>query len=330
MAISSARESSGQTDLKPFLTLLLVACAAILTAAPVCANSQEQGTQVRTVDVHGVHRVYYLHVSHRQREDAPVPLVLIFHGGGGMPAYAERETRFSELADREGFMVAYPQGYKRSWNDGRNEKAIAAQRDHVDDLGFIAALIDDVARDYRVDAKRVYAAGISNGAIFSHYLAVRMSTRIAAIAPVAGGIAEPVSWNFSPDRPVSIVILQGTEDPLVPYAGGDITLPWGTRHGAIIPTESAVKMWAERDGTVRNAVVETLPDTDLADGCRVIKFSYAQGVDATEVMLYRIEGGGHTWPGGRQYLPVRLIGRLCRDVNATEVIWQFFKSHPKP
>jgi polyhydroxybutyrate depolymerase len=330
LAMSPTRENGGQTDLKPFLTVLLMACAVILIGAPTCAKSQEQGTAVRTVDVHGARRVYFLHAPRTQGGDTPVPLVLMFHGGGGTPAYAEQETRFNELADREGFLVAYPQGYKKSWNDGRNDKAIAAQRDRVDDLGFIAALIDDVAKDYRVDAKRVYAAGISNGAIFSHYLAVRMSTRIAAIASVAGGIAEPVSKNFSPDQPVSVVIMHGTEDPLVPYAGGDITLPWGTKRGTIIGTESAVKMWGERDGTLQKAVEEALPDADPADGCRVTKFSYAQGVDATEVVLYRIEGGGHTWPGGRQYLPVRLIGRLCRDVNATAVIWQFFKGHPKP
>jgi polyhydroxybutyrate depolymerase len=295
----------------------------------LAAAAQEPGTIERTVDVGGMHRSYYLRVP-RSLRDAPVPLVLMFHGGGGTPAYAERESRFSEIAEREGFLVAYPQGYKKSWNDGRDSEAIAAQRDRVDDLGFIAALLDDVARDHKVDPKRVYATGISNGGIFSHYLAARMSARIAAIAPVAGGIAEPLGRNFSPDHPVSVLVMHGTEDPLVPYKGGEITLPWGSKRGAIIDTESAVRMWARHDAARSDAVAETLPDADSADGCRIVRLTHAAGRDATEVVLYRIEGGGHTWPGGRQYLPARIVGRVCRDVSASEVIWRFFKDHPKP
>jgi polyhydroxybutyrate depolymerase len=312
------------------LAVGLATCAVLLLFGTHCVAKHGDDQVARTVKVGELNRTYYLHVPPKLPEDKPVALVLMFHGGGGTPAYAERESQFSPLADREGFLVAYPEGVGKSWNDGRNEQQIAAQRDKVDDLGFIAALLDDVAKNYRVDPKRVYATGISNGAIFSHYLAANLSSRIAAIAPVVGGLSRPASDKFKPEKPVSVLILQGTDDPLVPYGGGDINVPGGAKRAGIVATDLAVRKWVERDGCQGEAIKEELPDKDPKDGCRVKKFTYAKGKDGTEVVLCRIEGGGHTWPDGLQYLPERIIGRVCRDINGTEVIWDFFKAHPKP
>lgn len=291
--------------------------------------AQEQATVARIITVGELTRTYYLHVPKGLPMDKAMPLVLMFHGGGGTPAFAERESRFSKLADREGFLVGYPQGIGKSWNDGRADKAIAAQRDNIDDLGFIATLIDDVAKDFKIDRKRVYATGISNGATFSHYLGANLSSRIAAIAPVVGGLAEPLSRKFSPERPVSVLIIQGTDDPLVPYGGGEVMLPWGKKRGSVIATDEAVKKWVEHNGCQAEPVVEEVADKDSNDGCHVKKFTYARGKDGTEVVLYRIEGGGHAWPDGAQYLPKRIIGNVCRDINGTEIIWNFFKTHGK-
>jgi polyhydroxybutyrate depolymerase len=126
------------------------------------------------------------------------------------------------------------------------------------------------------------------------------------------------------------MIINGTADPLVPYGGGSISLPWGAKRGEIISTDDAVKLWVQRDGTERTAIVEDVPDTNHADGCTIKTFTYAHGQNATEVVLYRLEGGGHTWPGGKQYLPKKLIGTVCRDMDAREDIWKFFEAHPKP
>src|SRR5712691_325328 len=158
----------------------------------------------RTIKVGDLSRTFYLHVPPKLPRDKAVPLVLMFHGGGGTPAFAERESKFSDLADREGFLVAYPEGLGKSWNDGRNNLTIVAQRDNIDDLGFVAALIDDVAKEHKVDAKRVFSTGISNGAIFSHHLAANLSSRIAAIAPVVGGLAETSRDKFQPEKPVAV------------------------------------------------------------------------------------------------------------------------------
>jgi polyhydroxybutyrate depolymerase len=302
----------------------------LFLAVAFTAAAQTLATTARTIEVAGLSRTYYLHVPVNIPKDRAVALVLMFHGGGGTPAWTERESRFSEWADREGFLVAYPQGYKKSWNDGREDRHIAAQRDHVDDLAFVAALLDDLGKKYKLDSKRVFATGISNGATFSQYLGAHLSTRIAAIAPVAGGIAEPLSVKFNPEKPVSVLIMNGTQDPLVPYLGGKITLPWGTTRGAIISTESAVAKWVDHNGCRAEPVTADLPDKDAVDDTRVKRLSYTGCREGTEVVLYRIEGGGHTWPGRLQYLPKRVIGNMSYDINATEIIWAFFTQHPKP
>jgi len=314
--------------MKRLLTGILMACGAlVLIGRPGVAES---GTVARTIKVGELSRTYYLHVPPTLPKDKDLALVLMFHGGGGTPKFAERESKFSELADREGFLVAYPEGIGKSWNDGRNEKAIVAQRDKIDDLGFVAALIDDVARNHKVDAKRVFSAGISNGATFSHYLGANLSSRIAAIAPVIGGM--PAAWSaaFKPEKPVSVLILQSVHDPLMPYDGGDIVLPGGVKRAGIVPTDEAARKWVEHNGCQRKAVTEVMADKDPNDGCRVRKFTYSKGRDGADVVLYRIEGGGHTWPSGVQYLPERVVGRVCRDISGAEVIWEFFKAHPKP
>jgi polyhydroxybutyrate depolymerase len=196
-------------------------------------------------------------------------------------------------------------------------------------VGFTAALIDDVARLHRVDADRVYATGLSNGAIFSQTLAMRLAPRFAAIAPVAGGIAAPLGERFAPAAPVSVLILQGTADPLVPYAGGEIRPPWSDSRGSVLPTEETVRRWAEVNGCGLLPVEMHLPDRDPADGCRATRLTYDGCRAGTSVVLYRLEGGGHTWPNAEQRLPSRVVGRLCRDIDASEVIWDFFRTHPR-
>jgi polyhydroxybutyrate depolymerase len=190
----------------------------------------------------------------------------------------------------------------------------------------MSALIDAVARDYPIDPKRVFATGISNGGIFSHYLAANLSLRIAAIAPVAGGIADNFASKFQPELPVSVLMLHGTSDPLVPYHGGDVA--YGGR-GKIIDTDRAVRLWVERDGCLPTPLTDSLPDTGSKGACPIRWSTWGRGRGGTEVTLYTLEGGGHTWPGGPQFLPAFLVGKVCANLNATDVIWGFFKEHPK-
>ena len=286
------------------------------------AAAAERALVPHTLEVDGITRSYHLHVP-PALGPAPTPLVLVFHGGGGTGPGTERLTRFTALADREGFLVAFPEGIEKNWNDGREFTSSRAHRDHVDDVAFVTALVDAIGRMHAVDPRRVYATGISNGGIFSHYLAAHLSARIAAIAPVVGGIADPPEAWLRPEQPVSVLMLRGTRDPLVPYHGGAVAFG----RGKIIDTEEAARRWAALNGG-REPVREPLP-ADGKDRCGGLRTIYPGGRDGSEVTLVRLDGGGHTWPGGAQYLPELLIGRVCRDFDATALIWDFFKAHPK-
>jgi len=238
----------------------------------------------------------------------------------------ERLTGFSELADRAHFVVAYPDGIGRSWNDGRAVAASPAQRQNVDDVGFVTTLIDALTAELRIDPRRVFATGLSNGASFTHYLAARAAGRLAAVASVAGGLAAPFAPRFAPAAPVSVLVMQGTADPLVPYEGGPIA---GGRLGSELGAEATARAWVEADGIRAEPARGTLPDSDPRDGCRVSWQRWSGGRERTEVWLYRLEGGGHTWPGGPQYLPRLIVGPVCRDFDASFAIWNFFSRHEK-
>jgi polyhydroxybutyrate depolymerase len=298
--------------------------AALWSLVAVLPAAAARATQAHTLEVGGLTRSYLLHVP-PALPAGPVPLVLVFHGGGGNGSGTERLTRFSELADRERLLVAYPEGIGRNWYDGREFTRSRAHRERIDDVAFVTAMLDAIARAHAVDPRRIYATGISNGAVFSHYLAAHLAPRIAAIAPVVGGIADPPDAWLQPAQAVSVLILQGTTDPLVPYRGGAIAFG----RGRIIDTEDAARRWARLNG----AAPEPRPSALPADGegrCGGLRLSYPGGRDGSEVVLVRLDGGGHTWPGGAQYLPERLVGRVCRDFDATALIWEFFRAHPKP
>lgn len=298
------------------------------TGAANAADDAAAATRLHTIMVGGQQRAYRLRVPDTLDAAKPAPLVLVFHGGGGTPEQIERESRFSELADREGFVVAYPAGYRRSWNDGRGADAVAAQRDGIDDVAFIAALIDEVAASRRIDPKRVYATGISNGAMFSHRLALALAPRIAAIAPVAGGLPQALLASFEPKEPVSVLVVHGSQDPLVPYAGGDVKVMRSTR-GRVVGAEESARRWSQRDGCAATPAAEEVA-AGLDGGCSVTRLTYAGCTRGTGVVLLRLDEGGHTWPGGSQYLPQRLVGKVCRNLDGAALIWDFLKQHPKP
>jgi polyhydroxybutyrate depolymerase len=263
------------------------------------------------------------------------PLVLVLHGGGGkaekFDVMTGEETSFNALADREDLLITYPQGYKKHWNDGREVPHIEAQALDLDDVGFISKIIDRLVETHNVDPKRVYATGPSNGGHMSNRLACDLADRIAAVGIVIANMPVKYADKCKPAAPVSVLIMNGTEDPLVPFNGGFVRLTKkGKDRGEDMSTAVTFDFWLKQAGnsgggkSVKSAL---LPDTDPKDKTRVVKQDY-KGANA-EVVLYTIEGGGHTWPGGKQYLFEAMVGRTSRDINATEVIWEFFRENPK-
>jgi polyhydroxybutyrate depolymerase len=197
-------------------------------------------------------------------------------------------------------------------------------------VGFISALIDYMILNYNADPGRIYITGISNGAIMAYRLAGELSHKITAIAPVDGNIPVLLMPGYSPGNPVSVLAINNMNDPLVPYDGGEI---YGHFHrvklGEVLSVEESVGFWVKRNGCSDSPAVEQEPDRDPRDGTRVTSKHYLNGTEGTEVILYSVDGGGHTWPGGIQYLPEWMIGKTSRDFNATEVIWSFFKNHSR-
>lgn len=197
----------------------------------------------------------------------------------------------------------------------------------IDDLGFLKALIADLSHNYNIDQSRIYATGISNGAHMSEQLALKMSDQIAAVALVGYSMLKTVSQTPHPANPVSVLIMTGTKDPLVPWQGGERTFFGGRKIGTTITVPETIGYWVAANKCSSIPMVSDELDNNPQDGTRIRKEVYGNGKTGTEVVLYAIEDGGHTWPGGKQYLPERLIGKTSRDLDANEIIWSFFKRH---
>jgi polyhydroxybutyrate depolymerase len=251
--------------------------------------------------------------------DRDRPLVLVLHGWRGNAVGIERRTRgtFDALADRDGAVVAYPEALgDPRWNDGWASRGTPAP----DDVAFLAALIDALAGEWRIDRKRVYAAGFSNGASMVYRLACERPDLVAAVAPISGTMSGPVAAACaSRERgaevpPVAIVGMQGTDDPLVPFDGRQ---------------ENDLRTWVRRDGCPAAPTSSRMADTDPADGTTTRVELYAPCAAGTAVAFYIIEGGGHAWPGGEATWSLKKHGNTPRDFDAADVIWDFFQKHPR-
>jgi len=279
-------------------------------------------------------RTFHIHIPSSFKKSVSWPLVIALHGRGGNGESMILVSRkgFDKLADRDGFIVAYPDGIELNWNDGRMDEEVndRAHRENIDDTGFISDLIDKMIEDYNIDPKRVYVTGISNGAIMSYRLACELSHKITAIAPVDGNIPNMILHECSPARPVSVLAINNVNDPLVPFEGGEIFGHFHlTKMGKVLSVKESIGFWVNRDKCSAAPVISEEPDRDPKDGTRVTRSEFGNGTEGTEVIVYAIAGGGHTWPGGFQYLPVWLIGKTSKDIDATEVIWEFFKKHSR-
>lgn len=292
---------------------------------------EDPNTLIREFLFDGLQRTYKIHIPPNISDEISPALIFVLHGGGGTGDGMERSLTlggFNILSDENNFIVVYPDGIERNWNDGRKNTSDPAHQQNIDDVGFINALIENLTNEFNIDQNRIFSTGISNGAMMSYRLALELPEKIAAIGPVAGAI--PI--DILPEEPLlsqlSVCVISGTNDPLVPWEGGTVGTKRNPR-GIVMSVPASVNFWVFNNNCNNTPETILLPDIDPSDRTRVYYHRYGSGENNTEVVLYEIKNGGHTWPDGYQYLSKIIIGRTSKDINANEVIWDFFKNHPK-
>jgi polyhydroxybutyrate depolymerase len=291
---------------------------ALLAAIPLTASALPAGDHAITIR----ERAYIVHVPAKL---GPRPaLVLNFHGGGGNATAHQKYARMDAVADREGFVVVYPEGTGpleaalQTWNAGGC--CGSAVRDNVDDVGFVRRLLDDLAKRQAYDPARVYATGLSNGAMMSYRLGAELSDRIAAIAPVAGAIAVEL---YPTARAVPVMHVHSADDPRAPIGGG-LGPPFPMLNTRVnhIAVDAALGEWAKFSGCGTPAEQRERKEWK---GHTATLYAYPKC--RAEVLFWKLTGAGHVWPGGDpDYLP-KLLGAGTAVIDANEEMWRFFSRH---
>jgi polyhydroxybutyrate depolymerase len=274
--------------------------------------------------VDGIDRRYLLYLPETYDRSRAYPLVIVLHGGGGMSKGISQTSRMHDLADREGFIVVYPDGTGResnkklTWNAGGQPPQGWAERQGVDDVAFMRALVEAISTPFRVDRKRIYVAGMSKGGMLAYHLACRMSDVVAAVAVVAGTMT---SADCQPQHPVAVLHIHGSADENVPLAGGK-----GPRTAANAnwpPVAKGIEFWRQNNDALAKAEVT------YAEGAVTCQRFRSQDNHA-DVELCIVDGGGHAWPGSKPKIRHRVSGEYVdQTFPASLRIWQFFQEHPK-
>ena len=294
-----------KTIAKVFTTFILIVLSMLAIGAATLAilfsiADRTNGQLVSTGQV----RRYLVHVPASYNGSQPVPLVISIHGFVEWPAHQMKISGWNELADKEGFIVVYPSGtgFPKRWRTNGTS---------MEDVTFISDLIDEMERQYNIDLARIYANGLSNGGGMSFLLGCKLSDRIAAIGVVAGAYSLPLD-DCNPSRFVPMIAFHGTDDPIVNYHGQP-----GREGGTPLPD---IPEWMAALAVKHNCISDSREL--LADG-NVSGVNYSGCSDGADVVLYTVEGGGHTWPGGYP-LPEWLTGLTFQDIDATQMMWDFF------
>jgi polyhydroxybutyrate depolymerase len=239
-----------------------------------------------------------------------MPLIISLHGGFASPRGMFHLADFGPVADREKFIVVCPAS-KHFWHDG-------ADLHGIDDVKFIDHLITYMVKTYHADPERVYITGISNGGFMTTRLACQLHQRIAAVAVVAATLDEGEGYDL--EKPMPVLYIHGTKDPIVSFNGGKL---FGRR---VFSHRDIIKKWIALDNCDAVPITTNIPD-NAHDGTSIVKEEYRNPANGLKVISYTINNGGHTWPGGWQYFPKFIVGKTTHNLNACDVIWDFFKPY---
>lgn len=275
----------------------------------VSLGCKAQTTIVDSFVYGGLMRTYRLYVPAVYTGANPVPVVLNLHGYTSNGLQQESYGDFRPIADTANFIIAHPDGAIDAFNN-RAWNLLGVSP--VDDIGFLSALLDTIIAHYNINLNRLYSTGLSNGGYMSYLLACSMGHRIAAIASVTGAMTADMKLACAPAHPTPVMEIHGTADLVVPYTGGNANLP----------VDTTILYWVSYNHCNPLPVVTTLPDVAVNDGCTAEHAVYQGGDNGSSVELYKIVGGGHTWPGA----PLA-IGVTNMDFSASREIWRFFNQY---
>lgn len=250
-------------------------------------------------------RTYLLHTPPTYHPGQPMPLVMAFHGSGEQGQQMAQQTAFNQLADREGFIVVYPDGLNHKWN--------VSGKSAEDNIAFVQHLIVQLRQMRSIDSQRIYAAGLSNGGIFVQQLACEAPGTFAAFASVAGSL--PVQFKATCQRqtPISILMINGTSDPIVPWQGGTAPNVRVGRDLSIPPIPDVIKFWSQHDACSAPPTIKQRADQ------RVQTTQYQNCQNGSEVSLVALQGAGHVWTGGGYGTSAYL--------DSTQTVWNFLERH---
>lgn len=255
-------------------------------------------------------------------------LVIALHGsmGTGKQAREMFGYDFDRLADQQGLIAVYPQGYEGHWNDCKVRGPYSAKRENIDDVGFLRALVDRLVKDHNADPARVYVTGISNGGSMTLCLALMTPGFARAYAAVVASVPTPDNMVGTPaNQPVSVMLMNGTDDPINPWQGGDVVLwPVLASRGPVLSAQASIDHFRKLAGLEGAPRVTQFPDRDQGDGSTAER-SLWSGPGKRSVALYTIKGGGHAAPHPEMH-GFRLLGHSNRDIHAANEIWDFFQS----
>ena len=277
-------------------------------------------------------RTFLVHVPRVAEAASPLPVVVNFHGAGSDAVQQRQYTAMNASADRHGYVVVYPNGtgvfpgQRRFLTFNAGGCCPPATRNDVDDVGFIDTILDLLEEKLAIDTQRLYATGMSNGGMMAHRMAAD-SPRIAAVASVAGQLTVK---SFRPSRAVSVMEFHSVDDPRARYDARRWPRASEARRHHLPSVQIGIDRWVAHNGCAPTPVVEEPvwgPRGSLDQGQTLTRITYGPGRDGTEVVLYRFSGVGHVWPGAATFLP-RLLGPSTTLVDANEVMWRFFASHP--
>ena len=293
------------------------AILAFALALPAQTDGLKAGKHTRIVPWENEARNYYLHIPASYDPAKPTPVVIALHGASMNAKIMEGFCGLSAKADEAGFIVVYPNGagagrLLQTWHAGSFPGTLSLRK--IDDVGFAAKMLDDLATVVNADPKRIYCAGLSNGAMMAHRLGAELSDRIAAVASVAGTM---VCDECKPKRPVPVLLFNGTKDTLVPLGGMDKPVK-------LRSVDATIDLWVKSNGCKTTPQIEELPAK--RDDLKVTRKTYAQGKDGAEVILYLIDGAGHVWPGRPSQ--GGFLGLTTYNISANDVMWEFFVRHP--